>query len=296
MMGINSLIHENIPLAPFSTLNLGGKAQFFAQPTNLKELLYLLNFARDKNLNVFILGAGSNLLIRNEPIRGLVIHTEKLKKCEFNGNKIFVECGYSLKKLIGEAMHRNLSGLENLVAIPASIGGAVSMNAGGKFGEIGTFVEKCWAINLSDFEVYEIEKKNLKFGYRNSNLQQYFIYKVELSLTPSTQEEIKINLMKALKHKLATQPLTSYNAGCVFKNPSGASAAALIQKCGLKDYSIGKVKISAKHANFFINTGDSSDDFLALIEFVQKKVFETFNIHLEREIRIWPDEPNYRFR
>lgn len=292
----HSLIQEDVPLHIYTTLKLGGKGKFFATPKSIEELQYLINFAKDKTLDIFILGRGSNIVIKDEGVNGLVINTEKFTNLLFEDNSVLVDSGYSLKTLISDTTKKSLSGLETLVEIPASIGGAVYMNAGGKFGNIGTLVSKCWCLKLSDSNLYEFSKEDLKFGYRTSNLDGFFIYKVKLTLTPASQKTILDNIHQVLKYKTTTQPLSANSTGCIFKNPTNNSAAWLIEKCYLKNYRIGSAFVSPIHSNFFINTGNSSDDYIKLIEFVQKEVYRTFGIMLEREIKIWPDEPNFSFK
>lgn len=291
-----NLIQQNVLLSHYTTIRSGGSAKFFATPVTLEDLKYLLKFAQDKSLDVFILGKGSNIIVRDEGVNELVINTEKFTGISFENNEVFVECGYPLKKLIGETTKRLLSGLEGLVEIPASVGGAVYMNAGGKFGNIGNLVSECWCLKLSDLNLYQLDKKSLKFGYRTSNLDKFFIYKVKLNLTISDRENISDNLQKALEYKLQTQPLSENSAGCVFKNPAGKSAAQLIEECSLKNYRIGSAFVSPRHSNFFINTSNTSTDYLKLIDFVQQRVYESCGIKLEREVKIWPDEPNFSFK
>lgn len=292
----SSLVQNDVYLHSYTTLKLGGRAQFFSIPENVEELQYLLKFAQDKMLDIFILGKGSNLIVRDEGVKGLVINTEKFSGVSFENNSIDVGSGYSLKKLISDTTKRHLSGLESLIEIPASLGGAVYMNAGGKFGNIGSLVSKCWCLKLDDSQLYEVDKSDLKFGYRMSNLERFFIYKIRLNLNDTDEKTIFDNIQKALEYKIKTQPLSTNNAGCVFKNPVGNSAAQLIEQCSLKNYKIGSVFVSHKHSNFFINTGNRADDYIKLIDFVKEEVYRTFGVTLEREVKIWPDEPNFSYK
>ncbi len=292
----SSLVQNDVFLNSYTTLRVGGKARFFATPEGIEDLQYLLKFAKDKMLDIFILGKGSNLIVRDEGIKGLVINTEKFCQSSFINNLVEVGSGYSLKKLISDTTRRCLSGLESLVEIPASLGGAVYMNAGGKFGNIGNFVSRCWCIKLDDSQLCEFNRNDLKFGYRTSNLERLFIYKIQLTLNNSDKKTIFDNMQRALEYKIKTQPLSANSAGCIFKNPPGNSAAQLIEQCSLKNYKIGDAFVSPKHSNFFINTGNRADDVIKLIDFVKQKVYEIFGITLHREIKIWPDEPNFSYR
>jgi UDP-N-acetylenolpyruvoylglucosamine reductase len=294
-MPTNDIIKKDVELKHYTTVRLGGKARYWCEPKNLEEVKFALKFAQDNLLDVFILGKGSNIVARNEGVAGLVLYTGELVGVEFENTDIYIESGYSLKRLISFTVKKGLSGLEWLVEIPASLGGAVFMNAGGRFGSIGEVVEKCWALNFDTCELVELERKDLHFSYRKSNLQNLFVYKIKLKLSSAPEKVILDNLQKTLEYKTTTQPLSSYNVGCIFKNPLNKSAAELIERCGLKNYKVGNAYVSPKHANFFINTGDNSDDYLKLIEFVQSEIFKTFGVKLEREIKIWPDEPNYSF-
>ncbi|MFN7181700.1 MAG: UDP-N-acetylmuramate dehydrogenase [Planctomycetota bacterium] len=292
---MRKIIRKNVSLSPYTTFKVGGEARFFAVPSNFEELSYSLKFAQDKSLNIFILGKGSNVLVSDEGVEGLVISTQNLKRIEFKDSYVIVESGYPLKKLILETLKKSFSGLECLAQIPASIGGCVFMNAGGKFGSIGSVVERCWVVNFADSSLVEFDSTNLQFSYRYSNLQNFFIYKVALKLQPSNEKIIYDKLLEVIDYKARTQPLSTNNAGCIFKNPANHSAGILIEQCGLKGYRIGDVYVSPKHSNFFVNNGSRAENIMKLIELVQKKVFEEFGIKLEREIKIWPDEPNYKF-
>lgn len=286
----------NKPLAPFTTLKIGGSAKYFIEPHSAEELSLVLKAASECDIPIYILGAGSNILIRDAGIDGVVVRTSKFKTCEFSDTHIKVGCGYGLAKLINEAMAKGLAGLEAITGIPASIGGAVTMNAGGKFGEIAQFVKSVDAIKLTG-ETLRLQKADAKFSYRHSIFStpqgkvtpDLIVFGAELELKRKDKKDIVENYKIVIGDKKATQPLGSPNVGCIFKNPSKEnSAGSLIDKAGLKGYRYGKAHISRKHANFIINEGGAtSSDIFKLVEIAQAKVAKEFKVDLVPEIIVW---------
>ncbi|MFH0776049.1 MAG: UDP-N-acetylmuramate dehydrogenase [Patescibacteria group bacterium] len=274
-------IEENISLAQFSTLRVGGSADFFARVRNLSELKSALEFADSKKIPVFVLGGGSNILFADTGFRGLVIRNE-IGGIEFANNFVHVGSGENLANLIAQTAQKNLAGLENLAGVPGSVGGAVVGNSN----EIG---EKIARVTILENGVEKIiPRADLKFEYRDSNLREKILIAVEFELEKSSLDLPKI-IQTKIAEKVQQQEFKN-TAGSWFKNPVGGKAWELIEKSGARDLQIGGARISAKHANFFENAGGATAaDFLELEKIVQAKVKEKFGIELDREV-VFVDE------
>jgi len=195
--------------------------------------------------------------------------------------------GANLNKLVLESVRKGLAGLEALTGIPGSIGGAVRMNAGGRFGDLGSVVQRVTVMNLEG-QVFEKAKPELVFDYRSTNITAKLILEATIELTESDPESLLQVVKEVWIYKKNTQPLDTHNAGCIFKNPRGMSAGALIDRAGLKGTQIGGAVVSEKHANFFIaEKGCRSSDVRQLIDLVRTKVKEKFDVELELELEIW---------
>jgi UDP-N-acetylmuramate dehydrogenase len=208
-------------------------------------------------------------------------------RTEFAGEQITAWAGAELSKLVLDCVEKGLSGVEALTGIPGSVGGAVRMNAGGSFGDIGSAVD---AVTLMDIHgnVFEKRKPELIFDYRSANIRARFILNAQLRLTPGDPERIMRTVKESWIYKKNSQPLSTRNCGCVFKNPLGAAAGALIDRAGLKGLQIGGAVVSEKHANFIIaRDGCTSRDVLRLIDTIRQRVREQFDVELELEIEVW---------
>jgi len=235
------------------------------------------------------MGLGSNLLVSDEGVRGAVVNREgeHFGRTEFNGEQVVAWAGAELSKLVLDCVEKGLSGLEVLTGIPGSVGGAVKMNAGGQFGDIGAAVE---SVSLMDNQgtLFEKSKPELIFDYRSVNIRALFILNARLQLTQADPERIMRTIKESWIYKKNNQPLNTRNCGCVFKNPPGTPAGALIDRAGLKGLQVGGACVSEKHANFIVaGDGCKSQDIMRLIETIQQRVREQFNVALEPEIEIW---------
>jgi UDP-N-acetylmuramate dehydrogenase len=235
------------------------------------------------------MGFGSNLLISDEGVRGAVVklEAEPFTHIEFKGQEVTARAGAELSRLVLTCVEKGLSGVEALTGIPGSVGGAVRMNAGGNFGDFGSVVE---AVTLMDKtgNVFEKSKPELVFDYRQTNIAAKFILGARVKLNAADPEQVMRTVKEIWICKKNSQPLNTKNAGCIFKNPPGASAGALIDKAGLKGLKIGGAVVSDKHANFIIaENGCTSRDVVRLIEAVKQRVKDRFDVDLELEIEIW---------
>jgi UDP-N-acetylmuramate dehydrogenase len=277
-------------LKKLTTFHIGGKAQYYFPVRNIAELTDKLSFIRRKKLRFYVLGGGANLLVQDNVLKGAVIKLagdfSAIKK---NGNRVIAGSAVTLSKLVKFGAKNNLSGAEFLWGIPGTLGGAVKGNAGTKDQSIGQLVRSINGVSgLGNVEVFK--GKDITFGYRCANIGDIFIItSVELSLHKSRENVIKRNI-EIYRQKKSAQPW-GYSAGCIFKNPSGTSAGALIDRAGLKGYKIGGAEISSQHANFIINkTGRAkAADVWRLIKLIRKKVWDVHGIKLEPEIKLWGD-------
>ena len=280
------------PMREYTTLRLGGPADYLAFPRSREEILSLIDEAKGAGLPVTVIGHGSNLLVLDGGIRGLVIRVEKnMRSIHREGNRLTVQAGAMLIAAAQTAAAAGLSGLEFASGIPGTVGGGLAMNAGAYGGEIGQVT--AWAECLRpDGATVRLTGQELDFGYRHSAVREQGLIVTEAAfdLTPGTEAEIRGTMAELNARRAEKQPLDQPSAGSAFKRPEGAFAAALIDQCGLKGYSIGGARVSEKHAGFLVNTGSSSADFLALIRHVQTIVEERAGVHLEPEIRIIGEE------
>ncbi len=287
--GLDKIVKQDYPLAKETWLGIGGPADYFIRPTGVDELKDAVTRCSENDLPVRVLGFGSNLLIRDEGIRGAVIKLDSpaFSNVDFNDNTLVVGAGAELSELVLTCAKKGLSGMEGLTGIPGSMGGAVRMNAGGRFGDIGTITR---SVTLMDAEgnIFEKARPELNFDYRSVNITAKFILDATLELAPAEPEQITKNVKEIWIYKKNNQPLGTHNAGCIFKNPRGNSAGALIDRAGLKGTVHGKARISEKHANFIIADDDcSSADVMKLIDICRKNVKDQFDIDLELEVEIW---------
>lgn len=287
--GLEQIVETNHSLAKETWYGLGGPADYFIRPQSIEQLQQVVKRCNDSNLPIYVLGFGSNLLVADEGVRGAVIQlkTESFSQMNFGKNQVCAGAGVELGRLLFTCARKGLSGLEPLAGIPGSVGGSVRMNAGGNFGDIGAVVQTVTLMD-KDGQIFEKSKPELQFDYRRTNITAKFILEAKINLTPGDPDQITRNIKEIWVFKKNNQPLNTINSGCIFKNPRGLSAGALIDRAGLKGLSVGGAVVSEKHANFFIaQKGCTSKDVLNLIDLVREKVRNQFNIELELEIEIW---------
>lgn len=277
-------------MAEHTWFRLGGPAKYFVEPTSEDELLEVVRRCHENNVPIYILGRGSNLLVADKGVDGVVLRLSNpcFNLIEFHGeNTVRAGAGTDLSVLLGECARKGLSGLECVAGIPGTVGGAVKINAGGRFGDIGNVAQ---SVKLMDSSGYRFERTrpDIFFGYRMTNIMAKFILGAEFNMTPDDPEQIGRMIKEVWMLKKNTQPMNSRNAGCVFKNQRAISAGALIDKAGLKGTKIGGASISERHANFIVaQDGATSQDVLDLIEHVRRAVRDRFDMELELEIEVW---------
>lgn len=289
--GLEEIVEQDYPLNSCTWYGLGGPADYFVRPRTVEQLRQVVRRCNENRLAMYVLGFGSNLLVSDEGVRGVVV---KLDSEQFGSIKFDLDsfaltawAGAELSRVVLSCVKKGLSGLEALTGIPGSVGGATKMNAGGRFGDFGSAVQ-CVALMDAQGEVFEKCKPELVCDYRSTNIMAKFVLSATLRLTAGEPEQIMRTMKEVWIYKKNTQPLNSKNTGCVFKNPPGQSAGALIDRAGLKGRQIGGAVISDKHANFIIaRQGCMSRDVMKLIDLVREQVKKQSDVDLELEIEIW---------
>lgn len=279
--------HE--PMKNHTTFRIGGSADIFCEPGNVEELKKILNILKEEKISYNIIGNGSDLLVKDNGIRGAVIKIgEKMSDIKVCGSRIYVQSGALLSKTANAALKHGLSGMECVSGIPASIGGAIYMNAGAYGGEMSQIVHSVTYIT-ADGEIKTAVGEELGFGYRKSLFtdSDNIILYCELLLKEGDAEEIR-KLMNEVGIKRKTkQPLNLPSAGSVFKRPEGYFAGKLIEDCGLKGFSVGGASVSELHAGFIVNNNNATaKDVIELIHHIQNEVYKKFGVMLEIEVKI----------
>jgi len=287
--GLKEIVRQGEPLAMHTWFQLGGPAEYFAEPTNPEELIALVERCREEEVPVRVLGRGSNILVRDEGVPGMVIRLSAAAFCEIAIQKdtIIAGGGAKLGRIVTTAVHQGLAGLEALVAIPGTLGGALHGNAGTHGGDIGQWTTRVTVVTPAG-EILQKPREDLEFAYRESSLDEPVILSAQLDLERDDPRELARRLQKQWIVRKASQPMGHQCAGCVFKNPRGASAGDLIERAGLKGTRIGGAVVSDRHANFIVAEPEvSSQDVLRLIDLVRSQVHERLGIELELELEIW---------
>ena len=286
----NALIDE--PMSRHTTLKLGGPADYLVFPRSAEEIRALFAEAGAYGMPVTVIGHGSNLLVLDGGIRGLVISVSKnMRSIRREGNSLIAQAGAMLGSVAAEAAEAGLAGLEFASGIPGTVGGAMTMNAGAYGGEMAQVVSRVNGIT-PEGEPVSLSNADMQFGYRTSAVGwlNFVVTEAVFSLTPGEPEEIRARMAELNAKRAEKQPLDQASAGSTFKRPEGYYAAALIDQCGLKGYAVGGAQVSLKHAGFLINNGGTSKDFVELMEKVQEIVGERAGVKLEPEIRILGEE------
>ncbi len=281
------------PMKKHTSFKIGGPADILVQPQDADGLSQALAAARDYEVPVTILGNGSNVLVRDKGIRGLVIQLgNALKSFRQEGERLYFGAGYSLALASRKAWECGLSGMEFAVGIPGSIGGAVYMNAGAYNGEMKCVVESVRVMDMNG-NTAELTAEDLQFGYRKTSLQQsgYIITEVCLKMQPGNKDDIKAMMDDFSSRRISKQPLEMPSAGSMFKRPPGYFAGTLIEQAGLKGYTVGGAQVSTKHAGFVVNCGNATAaDVLQLIADVRRIIMEKAGVELHPEVLVIGEE------
>jgi|AGTN01.1.fsa_nt_gi UDP-N-acetylenolpyruvoylglucosamine reductase len=280
------------PMSRHTSFKVGGPADVMALPKTKEELLQALRALKKLGCPVFVMGRGTNLLVRSGGIRGAVIKlADNFSDITVEGEFVTAQSGAPLSALVRAAMEKGLGGISFLGGIPGTLGGAVAMNAGAYGGEIGRLVEEAYLVSPAGEAA--LRQGEMRFGYRRSVLGSYPLVvagaKLKLSRVPA--DETKKELAELAERRREKQPLEYPSAGSTFKRPEGHYAGTLIERAGLKGASVGGAQVSEKHAGFIINTGGATpEDILDLIALVQRRVYESSGVTLEPEVKIAGEE------
>jgi UDP-N-acetylmuramate dehydrogenase len=276
------------PLSFHTSLRIGGPADIFVVPQDVDDIRHAMAFAQREQLPLITIGGGNNLLVTDRGVRGVVLKLEGcLGRSEFHGEEVVAGAGASLSALIREAAALNLGGVEALVGVPATIGGALAMNAGTEDGTIGDYVSAVYFLH-PDGSLGEFKPGAGPFTYQSFEVPEgAVLLGCRLQLHRRPFADIQRDMKQRLKRKKSTQPLALASAGSVWKHPPGALASRLIEKVGLRGKRLNGAEISSKHANFIVNRGGAGgNDVLALMQLTRERVQAHFGITLEPEIRI----------
>jgi UDP-N-acetylmuramate dehydrogenase len=288
MSGIDC-VREQVALRERTWFKLGGAAQYFAEPTTVDELIAVIERSRDEGLQVRLLGGGSKVLVRDEGASGMVVSLSQsaFSQITVRGHHLTVGGGAYLPNAITVSVSAGLAGLEPLVGIPGTVGGALHGNSGTHGGDIGQWTCRATVVTRAG-EVLERERDDLVFAYRQSSLDELVILEAEFELEEEDPTELTKRMQKQWIVKKANLPMAHENTGCIFKNPRGMSAGMLIDQCGLKGERVGGAEVSQRHANFFVASSEATaKDVLQLIDLVRNRVAERMGVELETEIEIW---------
>lgn len=285
----HEILQRNAPLAPYTHLKLGGPAELLAQPRSLDELSGLVRACFAARVPLRVLGCGCNMLVRDEGVPGLVLRLSEpaFTRIDVQGDRVRAGTGASVAALISASARHGLGGLETLVGIPGTVGGALRTNAGDRAGDIGQYVHRVEVLD-SQGQVQVRDRDELQFGEHASNLDDPVLLTVEFALQRDAADAIVKRMRKAWILRKQAQPAAFQAAGRIFKNPRGLSASALITQAGLEKTRVGGAEVSDRDANYIVvHPGATSRDVLRLIDLVRAKIQERFDVRLEQEIAVW---------
>jgi len=289
LTGLEDFTRQDEPLAPLTWLQIGGSAQYFAEPTNHDQLKAVVQRCREEDVRVRLIGGGSNLLVRDQGVQGMVIRLTgpAFEKITVDSQVVEAGGGARLAHLISTSVQHGLRGLEQLIGIPGTVGGALHSNSGGHGGDIGQRTHEATVL-MRTGEVVVRSADDIQFSYRQSSLNELAILSAKFRLETDDAVKLTRRMQKLwILHK-AAQPMGDLAVGCIFKDPRGMSALSLIEQAGLKGTRVGAVEVSTAHPNFFLAEPEAtSDDVLGLIEMVKVKVLENLGIELESQLEIW---------
>jgi UDP-N-acetylmuramate dehydrogenase len=283
-------VTENVALAKYTWYKIGGPARYFVRPRSVEELQLAARRCHESGIPIYVLGLGANLLVADRGVDGAVfrLSEEFWRRVKFDGSTLEVGAGVDMQKLLLRSVREGRAGLECLAGIPGTIGGGIRMNAGGKFGDLGSVVSTVTVMDAQG-NVFQRTKDDLVFDYRKTNIVAPFILGATLDLEEDDPDQIMARTKEIWMYKRNTQPLNTKNCGCIFKNPRGLSAGALIDQTGLKGLRVGNAEVSDKHANFIVAHPDcTSEDVLKLTKIIKERVYEKHQVLLESEVKVWP--------
>lgn len=284
--GLRGTVQFQAALKDYTSFHIGGPADVLVQPADVEDVIRLCRQTAQQRVPIFVLG-GTNVLVRDKGIRGVVVSLAKLRAIkEEPGSVLYVEAGVGMPTLIGYAIRKSLAGLEWAAGIPGTVGGCVVMNAGTKLGEMKSSVKGVRMVSPTG-TLMDRQAESIAFAYRRAALPRGIVVGVWLQLKPGVKSEIERVVKDYLRYRRDSQPLSLPSAGCVFKNPTNDSAGRIVESAGLKGASVGDACVSSKHANFIVNQGNArAQDVLSLIRQVRARVARQTGIKLELELKL----------
>jgi UDP-N-acetylmuramate dehydrogenase len=276
----------NEPLAQYTTFRIGGVADYFVEPVDAEDILNLIKYINKQAMPYYVMGNGSNILISDEGIRGVVINLESaFNYLKHENDVIIAGAGVKIARFVDYCIQNGYAGVEMLAGIPATVGGALVMNAGAYGGETADNVEYVKVITGEEIKI--LPKENCGFRYRSSDLRKMIVLEAGFRLPAGNKDELLKRRKELILKRNEAQPVEIPNAGCVFKNPKDNKAAILIQSCGLKGTTFGGAMVSPKHANFIVNQNNATaNDVIELVKIVRRTVREKTGIELEMEVKL----------
>lgn len=281
-------VKVNEPMKNHISFKVGGPADILLEPSSDIQVIKSIEVCRDNNIPYIVIGNGSNLLVRDGGIRGVVIKLSGLNSVNVDKNYIIAGAGVVLKEVSDVALENSLTGFEFASGIPGSVGGAVFMNAGAYDGEMKNIISSVTVLDKND-NIITLPKEKLEFGYRTSSIKTegYIVLSAQFELQLGDKDKINSRIEELTQKRIEKQPLEYASAGSTFKRPEGYFAGKLIQDAGLKGFSVGGAEVSQKHSGFVINTGNATaQDVLDVIKHVQDEVKNQFGVELKTEVRI----------
>lgn len=287
--GFADRIEHGAHLAPCTWFRVGGRARYLFRPNGADDLAALMVLARAEDIPVKVLGRGANVLVSDDGFDGVVVRlvSDAFRGVHRSGTTFDVGAGVDLMPFTRDASRDGFSGLEGMAGIPGTIGGAVRMNAGGRFGDIADSVSRITVLE-ADGSIEEWPYDRIGFGYRRSRVDDRIVLSARLELGEDDPRRTAKRFESCFDKKMASQPISDQSAGCIFKNPDGESAGKMIDQAGLKGTRFGCAEVSHRHANFIVaHEGATASDILRLIDIVRERVRSVFDTELELEVDVW---------
>jgi UDP-N-acetylmuramate dehydrogenase len=284
---VRGVVREDVPLRPLTHVRLGGPAAWLVEPLDELDVAAAVRACREMDVPYRVLGGGSNLLVGDGGVPGVVMKLDGLRRIARDGTRLTVGAGVTVPSLLRTAREQGLAGLEVLTGVPAQLGGAVAMNAGTREGETFDRLVSLTVIDAGG-ELRVLGRDEVAPRYRDGGLGDRICVHATFELEEDDPQAIFARFEEYLRYRNSTQPVTERSVGCVFQNPPGNSAGRLIEQAGCKGWRRGGVEVSHKHANYFVHDGDGTTaDFVALVHAVRARVLEESGVALELEVKRW---------
>ena len=280
-------VRSDVRLSRMMHLRIGGTVDWLVEPFDEQGVAATVRICRERGLELRTLGGGSNIVVADAGVRGVVMHLGNLNRVQREGERVTVGAGVTMASLLRSTRQAGLAGLEKLTGIPAEVGGAVAMNAGTRDGETFEHLASLTVVE-PDGRLGIRSRDDFAPRYRDGNLGDAIVVQATFELRDDDPDAIFARFSASLQQRNASQPVSQRSVGCVFQNPEGDAAGRLIQEAGCKEMCLNGVQVSSKHANYFVNDGKgTAADFAALMDDVRRRVFDAFGVELRAEVKFW---------